>query len=142
MKNKDTQLLEEAYQSIKQPKPINEGLFDAIGSIFKPFAEFNKMTKEVAALTNKFQTDLATAADKNKATNQFLGEVANVIDSSDANLDMVMAFEAKFFSAIFRQLQKSLGGVSGDEVQRQLEIPDQMYRRLIQAVVQSGKGME
>lgn len=142
MKNKDTQLLEEAYQSIKQPKPINEGLFSAISSIFKPFAEFNKMTKEVEALTSKFQTELTTAADKKATTNQFLQEVANVIDNSEVDLNMAMAFEAKFFSGIFRQLQKSLGGVSGDEVQKQLQIPDEMYRRLIQAVVQSRKGME
>jgi hypothetical protein len=142
MNNKDTQLLEEAYNSINKPKPINEGLFDAIGSIFKPFAEFSKMTKQVEALTNKFQSELATASDKNKATNQFLGEVASIFDNTEANPDMVMAFETRFFSGIFRQLQKSLGGVSGDDVQKQLQIPDQMYRRLIQAVVQSRKGME
>lgn len=142
MKNKDTQLLEEAYKSIKQPKLINEGLFGAIGSMFKPFVEFNKMTKEVVDLTNKFQAELATAADKNKTAHQFLREVANIFDNTEANPDMVAAFETRFFSGIFRQLQKSLGGVSGDEVQRQLEIPDDLYRRLIQAVVQSGKGME
>ena len=139
MKSKDQQLLEEAYQAIKQPKPINEGLFSAIGSIFKPFAELNKMTKQVEALTSKFQTELATATDKKATVNQFLQEVANVIDNSEVDLNMAMAFEAKFFSGIYKHLQKSLGGVSGGEVQRQLEIPDEMYRRLIHAVVQSGK---
>ena len=142
MKNKDQQLLEEAYKLIKQPKLINEGLFDAIGSIFKPFVEFSKMTKQVEALTNKFQSELVTAADKNKTAHQFLQEVANIFDHTEANPDMVAAFETRFFSGIFRQLQKSLGGVSGDAVQKQLQIPDDLYRRLIQAVVQSGKGME
>jgi hypothetical protein len=142
MKYQDQQLLEEAYNSIKQPKPINEGLFGTIGSIIKPFVEFNKMTKEVEGLTNKFQADLATATDKNKTAHQFLREVANIFDNTEANPDMVAAFETRFFSAIFRQLQKSLGGVSGDDVQRQLQIPDDLYRRLIQAVVQAGKGME
>lgn len=143
MKSKDQQLLEEAYSSINQP--INEGILGAIGSVFKPFIELNRMTKEVMARGTKFQTDLAALknsgegnqSEKNKVINQYLQEVTSIIDSADVDFDMSTAFETKLFSTIFRQLQQSLGGVSGDDVKRQLEIPDEIYRRLIKAAAQS-----